>query len=59
MNATMKKYAKGVVAVATFVALVAGQVASGHLDANTVYVAGVALLGALGVITVPNKPSGE
>jgi hypothetical protein len=55
----ISKYAKGVVAVATFVALVAGQVASGDLDANAVYVAAVALLGALGVITVPNKRSGE
>jgi hypothetical protein len=54
----LPKYAKGVVAVATFVALVAGQVASGHLDAGAIYVGAVALLGALGVIAVPNKASG-
>lgn len=51
----IRKYAKGAVAVATFVALVGGQIASGHLDANTLYVGGVALLGALGVISIPNR----
>lgn len=57
MSARVRKYAKGAVAVATFVALVAGQVATGHLDANTIYVAAVALLGALGVVAVPNRQS--
>jgi hypothetical protein len=52
---TIRKYAKGVVAVATFVALVAGQIATGHLDAEAIYVGGVALLGALGVIRVANR----
>jgi hypothetical protein len=51
----IRKYAKGVVAVATFVALVAGQVASGHLDADVLWTGAVGLLGALGVIAVPNR----
>ncbi len=51
----IQKYAKGVAAGAAFVGVVAAQVASGHFDSNALLVSGLAFLGAVGVIVVPNK----
>lgn len=52
----IKKYAKGVVAVAGAVAVVANAVANGDLnDAGDWYEVIVAALVAAGVIAIPNK----
>lgn len=52
----IKQIAKAVVAIAAFVGVVAAQVADGTIDIDAIVTAGIALLGALGVWAVPNKP---
>jgi hypothetical protein len=54
--AVLKQYAKAVIAVVGFVALVAGQVASGGVDAGVIGTALVGLLTTLGVIKTANAP---
>ena len=55
ISPTIRKYAKGVVAVGTFVLVAAGQLADGHLNVTELYTAAVAALGAVGVIKVANR----
>jgi hypothetical protein len=56
----VSKYWKGVIAGAVPVAAaVAAAVDDGHIDAGEWIPIGIAILGALGVIAVPNKPAAD